>query len=371
MFFLDHRGKIERMSPARFPDRDVSGDELSLRPDMVRLGSRNVSIAFHEDRVAFRGHAGSDETEIMSLFPPPNQGFDITSGAAFSYLGSAPMLVHFTTERSGLVRAGLFPFRADGAVLGPRTPAPTQGALVARYRGCSSQDRSTTTRVVAPAEPGSRRGVLIEGPDGSRFAALASAEAVLYGTADSPCGGAIEAVSVEDVSNRGDEIDRALISLSDLERSWFFRAVGDRVEARAMVCRITPGATLPPAVQRAVEADEPPRRSRSNPLAELLHSLFGPREEARLPRAAGEPLGQRIDLPAEGSRGHGLFQLGQPRGPGPDRRRREALLDPQQHARRQQGDRVLSQPADLVELPAVPALFPAGLQLRALLHHPG
>jgi hypothetical protein len=263
------------MLPARFPDRDVSGEELSMRPDMVRVGSRNVPVAFHESRVAFRGHTGSDEVEVLSLFPAPGQGFDISSSVSFSYLGSTPMLIHLATERSGLIRAGLFPFRADGAVLGPRTAAPTQAGLAARFRGCSAQDRATSARVVAPAEPGSRRGVLIEGPDGSRFAALVSAEAVLYGTADSPCGGAIEAIMVEDV-NRGDEIDRALISLSDLERSWFFRSINDRIEARSMTCRLSPGAPLPPAVLRAVETDEPARRPRSGPLIASRPPPAGP-----------------------------------------------------------------------------------------------
>jgi hypothetical protein len=264
VYFLDHRGKSERMSPARFPERDISGGELSLHSDMVRLGSRNVSIATQDGLAVFRGHAGSDEVDVMTLSPAPGQGFDIEhTAASFSYLGSAPMLVQFATNRAGQVRGGFFPFRADGPLLGPRSAVPTQAALAARYRGCSAQDRATTPRVVAPVEPGSRRGVLIEGPDGSRFAALVSNDLVLYGTADSPCGGALDAIPVED--NRGDEIDRVIVSLSDLERAWFFRAINERIEARSMTCRLSPGASLPAAVLRIVEGDETPRRGRVSP----------------------------------------------------------------------------------------------------------
>ena len=107
-----------------------------------------------------------------------------------------------------------------------------------------------------PAEPGTRRGILIEGPDGSPFAALASGGMIMYGNSTSACGAVVEGISVnEDAPDR----ERALVYLDALDHSWFFRrGVADAVEARPMTCRPAPaGTVLPLELQSALDAVTP------------------------------------------------------------------------------------------------------------------
>jgi hypothetical protein len=258
IFFVDHRGKVDRSPFLDFPNRVGDGDDLTA-VEAVHEGGRSVPIAFLRNGTGMlRGKLGgrASDIESISLFPHPEAPFAARSQLSFSYLNGAPLLVqtaHFGPTGESVTN--IFPFRADGPVLGPLTAGPTQAGVSAHYRPCAAQDRSKTARVVAPAEPGSRRGLLVEGPDGARFAALISEGMVLYGSHDSPCASALEAAPVhEEDTPPAEEHDRALVILSDLEHAWYFRrGANDAVETRSMRCRLDTQAQLPLSVTRVLE----------------------------------------------------------------------------------------------------------------------
>lgn len=258
LLFASSQGKVERSPAPRDIPLEVDGNDLSLRTEAVRVDNRSVPIAYR-DAVVARADAAP---EFTSLFPLQWSPFRPQNQLSFSYLNGTPFLVHIgLVGRGGASQVSLFPFQATGHLLGPRQPGPSQRALVDRHRACAQADRAKTPRVVAPAEQGTRRGVLIEGPDGSAFAGMISEGMVLYGTAESPCGSVLEGIPARkpptpgQFAVEGEGRERALVSLNDQDRSWFFRlGVNDTVEYRAMTCKLSPSAALPPEVQSALDA---------------------------------------------------------------------------------------------------------------------
>jgi hypothetical protein len=256
VFFLDHRGKLERRQAPVIPQVDVQGDDLNLRHEAIRVDGVTTFIGYRDALVARLLDRG--KFEAVSLFPPADSGFLPENSLSFTYLNGASFLVHVgRVPQAGVSQVSLLPMRGAGPLLGPRVAGPSQRLLVERYRACAAQDRSTTPRIVAPGEIGTRRGVLIEGPDGSAFASMVSETMILYGTAESPCGSVLEGVPArQEQRNEGQE--RALVYLGDLEHGWFFRSgVNDAVEARPMSCKLAPGTPLPPEVQTALDRRPP------------------------------------------------------------------------------------------------------------------
>lgn len=252
LFFLDHRGKLDRRSTPILPTSDAQGDDLRMRFEAVRVDSTSVVLGYQDALVARVQDRGN--LDAIALFPPAGSNFLPESHLTFSYLNGAPFLVHIgRVPQVGASVVSYFPFRASGPLVGARTGGPSQRLLIERYRPCTSQDRSTTPRIIAPSESGTRRGVLIDGSDGSPFASMVSEGMVLYGTSESPCASVIEGIPAKE-EQRVEGQERALVFLGDPEHSWFFRAgVGDAVEARMMSCKIAPGTPLPPEVQSAID----------------------------------------------------------------------------------------------------------------------
>ncbi len=252
VFFLDHRGKVDRQPAPVLPTSDAQGEELLLRSEAIRVGNTTAFLGYHDATVARL--LGQGRFEAVSLFPAAGSPFSPENQLSFSYLDGVPYLVHIgRIPQVGVSQVSVMPMRASGPLLGPRAGGPSQRLLSERFRPCAAQDRAATPRVVAPAEVGTRRGVLIEGPDGSSFASMVSEAMVLHGTSESPCGSVIEGVPARQ-EPQGEGQERALVFLGDLERSWFFRSgAGDTVEARAMSCKIVPGTPLPLEVQAAID----------------------------------------------------------------------------------------------------------------------
>lgn len=250
LFFLDHRGKVERQPAPAPPLTDAQGEVLGLRVEAVRVGQSTVPIGYRDAVVARLGGRGF---EAFSLFPPAGGSFSPENQLSFSYLNGVPYLVHIgQIPSAGVSQVSLLPFQASGPLLGARVSGPSQRLFMERGRPCTAQDRSTTARVVAPAERGTRRAVLIEGPDGSPFASMISDGMVLYGTSESPCGSVLDGVPAQE-EQRGQGAERALASLGS-EPGWYFRAgAGDVVETRPMNCKVAPGTTVPTEVQRALD----------------------------------------------------------------------------------------------------------------------
>ncbi len=263
LFFVDHAGRIERSDYSAWPASTRLGEPLQVNADAVRVGGVTVPFAIvrgvarpgsNGDRLPATGLLG--RTRALAIAPSQEAAFDTQT--SFSYVGGAPMLVT-QTRFGGQWETLTFPFRAGGLVDEGR-PAPTQLRAAERPRVCTADDRAKTPRIVAPAELGTRRAVLVEGPDGARFAALVSSAMVLHGTIDSPCQAALDAAPPAGVEV-GDDGLRAIVSLGE-QTGWLFRGARD-VDARPMSCRVDPRAVVPQEAQRELDGLQPtptPRR---------------------------------------------------------------------------------------------------------------
>jgi hypothetical protein len=274
LYFLDHRGRAERSNYPGFPQKTLDGSSLFAAADAVRVDGKTVPVAnVHPDAERREGALTADAVGLvrarpqgasfvfdsLALAPSSTSPFGVTADTSFAYIGDAPLfVVRSFSEALGVTSVDLFPFRADGPVVGARSSAPTQADAAAKPRACTAADRTKTARVVVPWEPGTRRGIVVEAPDGTRFSALASNAMVLYGTPESPCIAAIDGVPVreEDGAPAGDEADRVLVYPGDMEHGWFFRAGvdGNTIETRPMRCRVDPNVSLPPALERVIES---------------------------------------------------------------------------------------------------------------------
>jgi hypothetical protein len=260
LFFVDARGRVERSPLPALPAKTLDGDELEATLEAVRVDGRTVALGLVDPWAVLRAAPGGKGWDALSLGRPdaPSPS-DATALLRLAYAGAVPRLAHVLFPAAPAPSAAqTFALRADGPIATDASPAPTQGALVRAFRPCTPADRARTARVVAPPEFGTRRGVLVESPDGSPFGALASSAMVLYGTAASPCAAALEATPAPpagpgrppDGAQEG-----ALVFLSDLDHGWFFRTgLSDErpLEARTMRCRLTPAAALPPALDLAL-----------------------------------------------------------------------------------------------------------------------
>jgi hypothetical protein len=266
LFFVDHRGNVERSVYPGLSTRGVDDSMLSITAEAVRVDGVTVPVGLVGKHGVIRRRKETEDA--VSVFAPEDSPFAPSSANSFTYLAGAPVYVHYAYMRkTGSFLARLFPFRADGAVLGPMIAGPTQRGVVEKLRPCAAADRAKTARLVAAPEAGTRRAVVVEGPDGTRFAALVSHDMVLYGTREAPCAAALEAIPVRDEEREGEDADRALVFFGDQEHAWFFRpGVNDpsSFEARTMRCHFEPNAMVPPALQRALDSDKVEIRARKS-----------------------------------------------------------------------------------------------------------
>ena len=190
------------------------------------------------------------DAETIGLADPSAFGRTVVSNVA--YLGSASGLyVQAQTGEGARASAAYHAFRATGAVMGPKVPAPTQASLSDRPGRCSASDFASTPRVDAGYLPGTRHPISVtDSSDPPRL--FLSAGAVLYGTPENACATALDA---DEVAEGGAPLrrERTLLLLEDLEHSWLFRSSPDSnaVQYRTMKCHFDPDLEVPSDVFRA------------------------------------------------------------------------------------------------------------------------
>ncbi|HEU4532719.1 MAG TPA: hypothetical protein VFS00_01330, partial [Polyangiaceae bacterium] len=219
LFFVDARGRVERTPLPALPAKTLDGDELEATLEAVRLDGRSAALGIADPWAVLRATAPRQAWDIFALGRPDPSPSGASALVRLVYQGAAPKLALFVYPPAPQPStAQSFALHAEGPPLGPAADAPTQGALVRNYRPCNAADRAQSARIVAPAEAGTRRGVLVESPDGSPLGALASSAMVLYGSAASPCAAALEAAPLPPSGpGRAPEGPRegALVFLSD------------------------------------------------------------------------------------------------------------------------------------------------------------
>ena len=247
---IDLRGVIDTLEAKEAPPIEVDGEAVPFRIDGVRVGGKSLQV-------------GLSPYGVLRLDPRPG-GFSLgipgdgprADAVDLAYRGTEPFLLHvFRPPGNGSDAGTVHAFRHDGPALGPGIPIPTQRDLLTTFRPCTDADRSATHRIVARRGRPTVRGLVLEAPDGGFFAGAVSEEMVLYGTPAAPCASVLDARTVTD-EDTGVPSDRALVMLSDLEHSWFFRRTERApVEARTMRCRLAPKERLPKVVEDALTAE--------------------------------------------------------------------------------------------------------------------
>ncbi|MFO0658826.1 MAG: hypothetical protein U0165_03185 [Polyangiaceae bacterium] len=255
-YFIDRSGKVSAgFKLAEPPSRGsavLSGGILDNKPMSISLLG-----AYGFARYAQQ----NDEWDMISLGPGDEgpAGFDITQTLLTSSFNGSVYLTHSVVFKSGgRSYAEAFPVRADGPVLGERVALPTQTDMaLVKFKPCTAADRSKSPRIVAPAEVGTQRPVVIETPDGNFQSALLSAAVVGYGTPQSPCASVVEAFPVpEPDAVTPMALESALVLYGDLEHSWFFRQGASEagvVEAKQMRCKVDRTAPVPLHVSVAMQ----------------------------------------------------------------------------------------------------------------------
>jgi hypothetical protein len=136
-------------------------------------------------------------------------------------------------------RASFVGFSPDGGFLAPR-PVPLQQDLGDHLMPCSVDERKATPRVVAPAGVGQGRGVAVVGVRPETLQ-LSTESAVLFGTPEKPCVGALEAGTGRRRLPDGSRY-WVLVYPGREHQSWVFRETKNAFQeaiysARVMACR--------------------------------------------------------------------------------------------------------------------------------------
>ena len=225
------------------------------RTEMARNADTHVPLMLfgRGTAVARARRVGADwefDAETTALPDPSAFGQSLLSNVA--YLGNASGLyVQSQTGEGTHASAAYYAFRANGEVMGPKIPVPTQASLADRPARCTANVLAGTPRIDAAYLPGTRHPISVtDSSDPPRL--FLSAGAVLYGTPENACATALDA---DEVSFDGATLrrERALLLLDDLEHSWLFRSVADAnaVQYRTMKCHFEPDLDLPSDVYRA------------------------------------------------------------------------------------------------------------------------
>jgi hypothetical protein len=260
-YFASDRAAVEAVGGAVPWPLGVRDDWAS---EMVHVGGASVALHLRgavavRARPSDRGAFAFDAASVGFGNPA---AFGLEQHVDVAYVGDrAGLLVTIQDVPGKEAFAAIYPFRPDGAVFDEPTRVPTQLDLAATPRPCSPADRTSTPRVVAPYQSGTRHPILVTDPiEPPRV--LLTADAVLHGLPTSPCVDAYEAVlvSTEPASVPNARREQAILRLplDTSEPSVLFRtragargAWGDiELEFRTMTCRADPGADVPIEVFR-------------------------------------------------------------------------------------------------------------------------
>ncbi len=285
IYFLDGRGKSERLLLPEWPTRGLGGymdvrtdvaiiDNNPLGVGLVRdSGGHVVSLLLaHRDAQSKNDPAGAGwSTNAISL-APNNEG-SLRSRADWTFMGKSSIGMTSLAAETEKQNAFAFfhAFRSDGT-FAPPVAVPTLRDLGDRPKPCSAAERASSPRVRAlmrlrqniPMFTGLRHPVLITEPPTksavgvSEPLVLLTSSAVVHGTPSSPCVAGWEAEGV-----RRSPISAVI--LGDLTHAWAFRvahgemnadelrrrgvtAPPQSIELRPMSCHFDPSAPVPDVV---------------------------------------------------------------------------------------------------------------------------
>jgi hypothetical protein len=226
---------------------------------MVRIGHAHVPVRLDGSSL-IRARRTDDRTwmfDAIALGLSDPKSFGRSEQVDIAYVGDAAGLHLQVNDEGRKGSSGLvFPFRADGPLLEAPTAVPTQLDLPATPRPCTAGDRTSSPRVVAPMQPGTRHPVIVTDPV-EPLRVFLTDDAVLHGTPESPCAAAYEAtlVSSEGVAPAA-AVEQGIVFTDPADRSWLFRSgkaaseLTLALEYRAMTCRFDPATEVPVEVFR-------------------------------------------------------------------------------------------------------------------------
>lgn len=223
--------------------------ELDPRLDGLLSGAREERIVVEgepgallllsESRMVVRARRqkdGSLEHTPILLGSLVRSEQDPRSGVRLAYRGKQIGFITFSSDPDAArLEAEFVSLSADGGFAAP-VRVPVLSELAGRPAPCDAANRSATARVVAPELGSSAREVWVSGLGGDALR-LETDSAVLFGTVESPCLAALEAVAPE-----GDRTTfRSLVTPAQDTPSWLFSEErtltgGRTVRAQPMTC---------------------------------------------------------------------------------------------------------------------------------------
>lgn len=260
LFFDGQRS--ESLPPVAWPQVGVRG----TRTEMVHVDGEHVAMMLvgrGSAVVRSRLQNGKQELSAFAVGALDPARFGLVQVPNISYAGNRAGQVLETFDSASIrAEAWLFPFRAQGDVLGAPIEVPTQLSLGERPERCSAAVEAGTPRIVAPQHPGTRHPVIVS-DGGDTVQSFVTATAVLHGTPAAAC---VSAFDAEPIAPEGGvaPTSRVLLSFSDLAHSYLFRGsvrgTTARVEYHSLSCKLDPNAEVPPELYRAPGALVPRAR---------------------------------------------------------------------------------------------------------------
>jgi hypothetical protein len=253
-YFLDGRN-VEPIHPPDWPP-----DLLTYgRSEMARVDGRHVALRLSEVAVARMVESRGSWTlqaEAVGFRHPGDFGIAQHFDIAYAK-GRSGLHVTFDDEEREVASAFIRPFSAGPLALEAALPVPAQSYIQGEPRSCSQAIRTTTPRVVAPHQAGTRHPVIVADAL-EPLRVFLTDRAVLHGTPEAPC---VLTYDAELVSTESDDRNlrfSAILPIDHLDRAWLLRQPSSgrrndesRVEYRMMSCRYDPTAEVPAEVYRA------------------------------------------------------------------------------------------------------------------------
>lgn len=260
LFFDGQRS--ESLPATVWPALGLSG----TRSEMVHVDGEHVPILMVGRGSAVlrsRTKNGQQELSAFALGALDPARFGLAQRAGIAYAGThAGQVIETFDSAAARAEAQLFPFRAQGEVVGPPLEVPTQLSLPERPERCSAALEAASPRIVAAHYPGTRHPVIVsDGADSVQ--SFITASAVLHGTPANPC---VSAFDAEPATLEGTPAptSRVILPFTDLGHAYVFRASVQgttvRMEYHGMSCKLDANAEVPQELYRAPGALVPRAR---------------------------------------------------------------------------------------------------------------
>ena len=247
-YFLDGARTLE-VPPLRWPAAPKGASS-----EMARIAGQDLALLFvNQGATVVRGRLVNDSWrfDAMSVGFAEADEFALRQHRDIAYVGGHAGIHLALLSATGQGDAHVYPFQAEGPVFAAGIAVPTQSDLHEAAPSCSSEQRATTPRIVAPHQQGARRPVLVHDPV-EPLRLLLTDTAVLHGTPDKACAMVFDADTVRTAPAAQPIRERALVAARGA--SFLFRASPDparrdaRVEYRRMQCRPDASVEVPPEV---------------------------------------------------------------------------------------------------------------------------